>query len=92
VLLPNFRSTKGWLEELNYNIGVRHSCPLFPTLFGLYIDKLKYCLEDAGCVRPTLASIVIIFLLCVDDIFLMKMSPYDLGKHLRILKGFFSSA
>jgi hypothetical protein len=48
-------------------------------------------LEDARCVRPTLASIVIILLIYVDDIFLMEKIPYDLGKQLIILKDFFSS-
>jgi hypothetical protein len=48
-------------------------------------------LEDAGCVGPTLASIVIILLLYVDDIVLMVKSPYDLGKHLITLKDFRSS-
>jgi hypothetical protein len=48
-------------------------------------------LEEAGCVNPTLASIVIILLLYVDDIVLMVRSPYDLNKQLKILKDFFSS-
>jgi hypothetical protein len=48
-------------------------------------------LEDAGCVGPNLASIVIILLLHVDDIVLMEKIPYDLGKNLIILKDLFSS-
>jgi hypothetical protein len=39
-------------------------------------------LEDASCVGPTLASIVIILLLYDDYIVLMVKSPYDLGKKL----------
>jgi hypothetical protein len=90
-VISKFRNIEGWLEEINYNIGVKQGSPLSPTLFGIYIDKLEYCLEDAGCVGPTLASIVIILLLYVDDIVLMVKSPYDLGKKLIILKDFFSS-
>jgi len=48
-------------------------------------------LEDAGCVGSTLASIVIILLIYVDDIVLIENSPYDLGKQLIILKDFCSS-
>jgi hypothetical protein len=90
-VIAKFRNTEGWSEEINCNIGVKQGCPLSPTLFGIYIDKLEDCLEDAGCVGPTLASIVIILLLYVDDIVLMEKSPYDLGKQLITLKDFFSS-
>jgi hypothetical protein len=48
-------------------------------------------LEDTGCVGPTLASIVIILLLYVDDIVLMAKILYDLGKQLITLKDFCSS-
>jgi hypothetical protein len=90
-VIVKFRSTEGWSEEINCNIGVKQGCPLSPTLFGIYIDKLEDCLEATGCVGPTLASIVIILLLYVHDIVLMERNPYDLSKKLRILKDFFSS-
>jgi hypothetical protein len=90
-LLPSLGTLEGWSEEINCNIGVKQGFPLSPTLFDIYIDKLEYCLEDAGCVGPTLTSIVIILLLYVDDIVLMEKSPYDLGKQLIILKDFCSS-
>jgi hypothetical protein len=86
-----FGNIEGWSEEINCNIGVNQGFPLSPTLFDIYIDNLEYCLEDVGCVDPTLASIVIILLLYVDDIVLMAKSPYDLGKQLIMLKDFFSS-
>lgn len=28
------------------NIGIKQECPLFPTLFGLYINELKTYLEE----------------------------------------------
>jgi hypothetical protein len=79
------------LKKINCNIGVKQGYPLSPTFFDIYIDKLEDCLEDAGCVGLTLASIVIILLIYVDDIVLMEKSPYDLGKQLVILKDFCTS-
>jgi hypothetical protein len=46
-VISKFRNTKGWLEEINCNIGVKQGCPMSPTLFGIYIDKLEGCLEEA---------------------------------------------
>ena len=65
--------------------------PLSPTIFGIYIDKLENCLEEEGCIGTILASIVIIFLLYVDDIVFMETRLSDLNKKLRILKYFFSN-
>jgi hypothetical protein len=62
-----------------------------PTLFNIYIDKLEGCLKEAGCVDPTLIGIVIILLLCIDDIVLMVRNPYDLYKQLKIFKDLCSS-
>jgi hypothetical protein len=71
-VIVNFRKTEGWLEEINYNIGVKQGCPLSPNIFNIYIDKLEHCLEDVVCVDLNLASIVIILLIYVDDIVLME--------------------
>jgi hypothetical protein len=90
-VIAEFKNTKGWSKEINCNIKVKQGCPLSPTLFGIYIDKLKDCLEEASCVIPTLTSIVINLLLYVDDIFLMARSPHDLENQLRILKDFCSN-
>ena len=65
--------------------------PLSPTLFGIYIDKLEGCLEEARCAGMILAGIVIIILLYADDIVLLTRCPYDLDKKLRILKDFCST-
>jgi hypothetical protein len=77
----------GW-KEINCNIGVKQGCPLSPTLFGIYINKLEGCLEEAGCVNTSLVGIVIILLLYVDDIVLMVRSPYDLNKQLKFSRIF----
>jgi hypothetical protein len=84
--IAKFRNTEGWSKEIYSNIGVKQCCPLSPTLFDIYIDKLEYCLEGAGCVVLTLASIVIILLLYAYYIVLMVKSLYDLGKQIIILK------
>jgi hypothetical protein len=90
-ILSKFRNMEGWLEEINYKIGVKQGCSLSLTLLGIYIDKLEECLEEAGCVDPILTGIVLNPLLCANDIFLMNKCPYDLDKQLRILKDFYSN-
>jgi hypothetical protein len=90
-IIAKFKNTKGWSKDINCNIGVKQGCPLSPTLFGIYIDKLEDCLEKVGCVSPTLTVIVINLLLYVDDIILMERSPHDLENQLRILKDFCSN-
>ena len=62
-----------------------------PTIFGIYIDNIERCLEEGVYVDRILVGIVIILLLCADDIVLMAMSPYDLDKQLIILKYFCSN-
>jgi hypothetical protein len=85
-----FSNTKDLLEEINCNIGVKQGCPLYPTIFNIYIDNLEDVLEDVYCVDPTLTSVVIILFLCVGDIILMVESPYDLAEKPIILKEFLS--
>ena len=85
-VIVKFKNNEGWSKEINCNIRVKQGCPLSPTLFGIYIDKLEECLEKAGCVGPTLNGMVINLLFYADDIVLMERSPHDLENHLRILK------
>jgi hypothetical protein len=60
-LNAKFKNSQGWLKEISYNVGAKQRCPLSPTLFGVYIDKLEACLDKAGCIGTTLARIIIIF-------------------------------
>jgi len=81
-VIAKFKSNEGWSKDIKCNIGVKQGCPLSPTLFGIYIDKLEGCLEEAGCGGTFLAGIVIILLLYADDIVLLERDLYDLDKQL----------
>ena len=72
MIIAKFKNNEGWTMDINCNIGVKQGCHLSPTLFGIYIDKLERCLEEAGCAGTILDGIVIILLLYVDDIILME--------------------
>jgi hypothetical protein len=84
-VISKSRNTKGCLEEINYNIGVTQGYPLYPTLFGIYINKLDGCSEEEGCIIPTLSGIVIILLIYTYDNVLMERNTYDINKQLKIL-------
>ena len=77
-------------SEINCSTGVKQGCPLSPTLFCIYIDKMEYFMEG-GCVSPTLIGIVINLLLYANAIILITRSPHDIKNQLRILKYIFSN-
>ena len=85
-VIANSKRNEGWQKDIKCNIGVKQGFPLSPTQFGIYIDKLEGCLEEAGCVGTILAEIVIILILYVDNIVLLTRCPSDLDKKLRLLK------
>jgi len=87
-VISKLKRNERWLKDIECNIGVKQGWCLFPTLFGIYINKLEGYLEEAGCVGTILVGIVIILLLYVDDIVLLTRFPSDLDKQLRFLKDF----
>ena len=62
-VIAKLKSNEGWSKDIKCNIRVKQDCPLSPTLFAIYIDKLEGCLEEEGCAGTILAGIVIILLL-----------------------------
>ena len=75
-VIAKFKSNEGWSKYIKCNIKVKQGFPLSPILFGIYIDKLEGCLEEAGSVGTILAGIVIIHLLYADDIVLLGGSVF----------------
>ena len=75
--IAKFKNIEGCSKEIDCNIIVKQGCPLSPTLFGIYIDKLEDRLEKVGCVIPTLTGIAI-NIIYANDIFIMARSPHDL--------------
>ena len=62
-VIAKLKRNEGWSKDIKCNIGDKKGFPLSPTLFGIYIDKLEGCLEEARCAGTILAGIVIILLL-----------------------------
>ena len=81
-VISKFKSNEGWPRDIKCNIGVKQGFPLSPALFGIYIDKLEGCLEEAGCADTFLTGIVIIRLLYANDFVLLARCPFDLDKRL----------
>lgn len=85
TVVSKLETNEGWSKDIKWNIRVKKGCPLSPTLFGIYIDKLEQCLEIVGCYGPKLAIIIITLILYVDDIILLIISHHDLDKQLKNL-------
>lgn len=72
TIMAKIKTNEGWSKDMKCNIEVKQGCPLFPALFGIFINKLEECLETAGCKGTELASIIVTLLLYADDIILTK--------------------
>ena len=63
-------------DEVMSDIGVKQRCPLSPTLFGLYVDKLETYLDEINRESPCLFNTMVAILLYVDDVVLLsKFGP-----------------
>ena len=84
------RTKEGMLECFGSNMGVKQGCPLSPTLFGLYIDKLEEWLNKANGEGIQLADYVIRLLLYADDLILIAKTAHGLREHFSNLETFFT--
>ena len=72
------RTSSGISESFRSGIGVKQGCPLSPTLFGLYIDKLEEWLNLQGGDGVWLGKFVIKLLLYGDDLLLISKLAHGL--------------
>jgi hypothetical protein len=82
------RTSTGISESFRSDIGVKQGCPLSPTLFGLYIDKLEEWLNSQGGDGIHLGKFIIRLLLYTDDLILIAKSTLGLQEHLCSLEQF----
>ena len=73
------------------NMGVKQGCPLFPTLFGLYIDELENSLDKIDGDSPCLFNTLVVILLYVDIVVLLSNSWTCLQRLLNKLHEFCTS-
>jgi hypothetical protein len=76
------RMSVGISESFRSDIGVKQGCPLSPTLFVLYIDKLEEWLNSQEGDGALLGEFVIRLLLYADDLILIAKSTLWLQEHL----------
>ena len=81
----------GISDTFRSHIGVKQGCPLSPTLFGLYIDKLEEWLNLQGGDGIYLGKFVIRLLLYANDLILIAKSTLGLQEHLLSLEHFYRS-
>jgi hypothetical protein len=79
------RTSAGISKSFRSDIGVKQGCPLSPTLFGLYIDKLEEWLNSQEGDGALLGDFAIRFLLYADDLILIAESALGLQEHLTSL-------
>ena len=82
------RTSTGIFESFRCDIGFKKGCPLSPTLFGLYINKLEEWLNSQGGDGIYLCKFVIRLLLYADDLILIAKSALGLQEHLLSLEHF----
>ena len=73
-------------------MGVKQSCPLSATLFGLYIDELeelttKYT-ESKEIEGPTIGMCTLLILLYADGVIMMTHSCASMNKLLKLFTAF----
>jgi hypothetical protein len=82
------KTSVGISESFRSDIRVKQGCPLSPTLFGLYIDKLEEWLNLQDDGDALLGEFVIRLLLYADDLILIAKFALGLQEHLILLEHF----
>ena len=82
------KTSTGISESFRSDIRVKQGCPLSPTLFGLYIDKLEEWLNLQDGEGALMGEFVIRLLLYADDLILIAKSALGLQEHLLSLEHF----
>jgi hypothetical protein len=85
------RTSAGIFEIFKSDIGVKQGCPLSPTLFGLYIDKLEEWLNLEEGDGAHLGEFVISLLFYADDLILIAKYAPELQEHSISLEHFCST-
>jgi len=55
-VIVKFKNTKGWLEEINYNIGVKQACPISPRMRVINCPKDNQAAHHMGICQLTYAT------------------------------------
>lgn len=86
----SINTNEGWSKDIKCNIKVMKMCPLSPTIYGIYINKLEEYLNTTSCKHIELAGIMITLLLYDDVIIILAKSHDDLDKQLKDLHVYYS--
>jgi len=79
------RTSASISKSFRSDIRVKQGCPLSPTLFGLYIDKLEEWLNSQGGDGTYLGKFVIRLLLYADDLIMIAKSALGLQEHYHLI-------
>ena len=77
----SIKLSKGYLDALNSNLGLKQGCPLSPILFNLYIDDIKHIFDDQ-CDPIEFQGIHLSHFLYADDLVIISSTAEGLQKSL----------
>ena len=77
----SIKLSKGYLDALNSNLGLKQGCPLSPILFNLYIDDIEY-IFDEQCDPIEFQRIHLNHFLYADDLVIISSTEEGLQKSL----------
>ena len=77
----SIKLSKGYLDALNSNLGLKQGCPLSPILFNLYIDDISY-IFDEDCDPIEFQGTRLNHFLYADDLVIISSTEEGLQKSL----------